>query len=476
MKPTRIGPLFMISIMVLATVGVSYAHWEETLYVSGIMYTDDIHPFFRNPISNDPCVEPELWLDPWEWGEWPYPSVNPDDWIGDRKNKDVGCTEIIIQPDSEDTELGITVWDAYPCYFSHVYWEIVNDGSVPVNLVSYKLVNLSLVVDLDGDQDPDVDIVIPKNRDLVIGTEYYIKWNDAGDSVWIHEGVPNNPDNFDFAIMPTGDFALGDQLDPNYWENDGLPHFAPGTDGHYVFHADLGIHFLNGCWQNATYDFDLEMVFYNWPELCDVGELPFHNADLMLVLDKSGSIDATEFAALQTAANAFITAIHMDDAITGQTSFETTADMDLHLTSSEAAAHTAINTLSPTSGNTNLYQGMLLAYDELILGTYDASNDPGSSVGDRIPDGDYPDYMVVITDGAPNEPGSYPAPYNLAWGVANDSDAHGIEIFVVGVGLAAGSPNEDFLKYDIATTENHYFGIADYDDLEDLLILLVTGP
>jgi uncharacterized protein YegL len=467
MKPTRIGPIFMISIMVLATVGVSYAHWEETLYVSGIMYTDDIHPFFRNPISNDPCGS-DLMLDPWEYGTWNIPSTDYLDWNGGRKIKDVGCTDIEILPDSEDTELSITVEDAYPCYFSHVYWEIVNDGSVPVNLVSYKLVNLSLVLDTDGDGVPNIDIVIPKNRDLVIDTEYYIKWNDAGDSVWIHEGVPNNPDNFDFSIKPTGDFAIGDQLDPWDWQNDGEEHFAPGTDGHYVFHADLGIHFLNGCWQLATYDFDLEMVFYNWPELCDVGELPFHNADLMLVLDKSGSIDATEMGQLKTGANAFIAAIHMDDAITGQVSFETSAYMDLHLTNNETAAHDAVNNLMTTGGSTNLHDGLLFAYDELMLGTYNPAvdPDPGTSVGDREPDTDYPDYIVVITDGNWNQGGD-PTP------VADDCDSENIEIFVLGVG-----PDVDgtFLSTYIATTPGHYYTVATMGDLEQALLDIANPP
>jgi uncharacterized protein YegL len=468
MKPTKIGPVFMISIMVLATVGVSYAHWEETLYVSGIMYTDDIHPYFDNPISNDPCGD--FWLDPWEYGVWPNPSTFPDDWQGSRKNKDVGCTNISL---ISETELSIEVNDAYPCYYTHLYWEIKNSGSVPVNLVSYKLVNLSLIADFDGDGVIDVDLVIPKNRDLVIGTEYYIKWADDGQSVWIHEGEPNNPANFDFVIMPTGDFAIGDQLDPERWEQDGQQHHEDPADEDYVFYADLGIHFLNGCWQLVTYDFDIEMVFYNWPELCDVGELPFHNADLMLVLDRSGSIDANELADLKDAAHTFIDAIHADDAITGQTSFETVGHMDLHLTMDKTLAHAAVSGLV-TTGWTNLYEGLLLAYTELMLGTYDPMTDP-ACVGDRIPDGDYPDYIECITDGEPNEPAGGD-PYGLAEGVANDCDAANITIFVLGVGLAPGGAAEIFLENDIATSPSHYYALANMADLEQALLDLVNPP
>jgi hypothetical protein len=476
MKHVKIAPMFMISIMVLAGVGVSYAHWEEKLFVEGIMYTDDIDPYFHDAVSNDPCDYAQfgMVLDPWECGYWPPGSRVYDQWVGDRKNKDVGCTDIEL--DTGGTTATITVRDAYPCYYSHVYWEINNAGSVPVNLVSYKLTNLSFAVDTTGDGNNDIDVVIPKNKNLVINTEYYVKWNDD-QSVVIREGAPANPDNWDFMIMPTGDFAITDQLDPERWIDDGKDHHADPAEAHYTFHADLCIHFLNGCWQLATYDFDLEMVFWNWPELCEIDDFTFHNADLMLVLDKSSSIDATELADLKTAANAFIDAIHSNDAITGQTSFNDNGYMDRHLTSNAAACHAAVNALT-TSGYTNLYEGLLLAYNELMAGTYDASLDTAansfSSVGDREPDGDYPDYIVCITDGYPNRPLGGIDPHILAAGVADDCDSAGIVIYVVGVGTTVDT--RTYLMDDIATSHAHYFDAADYDDLEQILIDLVSGP
>src|SRR3989344_9366330 len=80
--------------------------------------------------------------------------------------------------------------------------------------------------------------------------------------------------------------------------------------------------------------------------------------DLMLVLDRSGSINSTELTQLKNAANSFITALapSVNGVHTGQSSFATNATLNLHLTDNEAAAHAAINALV-AGGNTNLAGG-----------------------------------------------------------------------------------------------------------------------
>jgi len=470
MNSTKIGTLFMFSIIALASIGMSYAHWEETLTVRGVMYTDNIDPCFQNAISNDPYEGPiEYRLDPWNCGQWHHPATDVTNWNGIRKNKDVGHCNITIDAD-DCTKLGIEIKDAYPCYWAHPYWEIWNFGSVPVNLVSYKIVNLSFTPENGR------TVVIAKNFNLEICKEYYVKWYfDETNGEWkvtIREGEPAHPERWDFMIHPTGDFAIGDQLDPERWIDDGMQHHANQEDETYVFYSDLCVHFLNGCEQLAIYDFDVEMVFYNWPEVCEP-EVGLHNADLMLVLDNSGSINDTEMATYKTAAHAFISAIHSDNAITGQTHFNDNGALDLHLTMHETAAHTAITNLLTTGGMTNLYEGMLLAYDELMLGTYDAANDPGSSVGDRLPDADFADIMVVITDGACNRPTNTSVARSMAQGVADNCDTEGIEIYVLGVGIPDGD-YDIFLRDNIATTPDHFFDIAEWSDLEQALLDLVT--
>lgn len=502
MKTAKIGAMFMITVMALTAIGVSYAHWEEKLYVEGIMYTDDIDPCFENAISNDPPWDPGMvndeFKDPWECGSWPADGAqNPWDWIGERRNKDVGSCEIAIDP-NDCTRLSITIMDAYPCYYAHPYWEVVNYGSVPVNLYSYTLRNLSFSPDVNTDP-----VVVSPDFDMTICTTYLVRWNwDDVNNEWVPEiveddGTSYNYDEWDFSFHPTGDFQIGDQLDPDTWEDEienGRVRIQ-NEEPCFRFHSDLCIHFLNSCEQLAVYDFDIEMVFWNWPEGdpetgCDPDEeeLIPHNADLMLVLDTSNSIITSEMTNLKTAANAFITAIHADDAITGMTQFNDVGSMELHLTNSEANTHAAINALpSDGDGWTNMYEGLDLAYDELMLGTYDAGQDLlGNSIGDRILDSDFPDFIIVITDGETNRPlAGYADPMTMAKDVADDCDAAGIIVYVVGVGIPTDTPPapwntmsyEDYLENYIANCPECYFSIDDYADLEQVLLDLVgTSP
>ena len=179
-------------------------------------------------------------------------------------------------------------------------------------------------------------------------------------------------------------------------------------------------------------------------------------ADTMLVLDRSGSIDAGELTTLKNAANAFVTALSPSTAGVhmGQTSFAFTGSLDQILTDSAAAMNAAINALV-TGGTTNLSEGISLATAELASG-----NDRNDATS--------PDFMVVITDGAPNQPGgSEPSGQAAAIASANAADAADIEIFVVGVGTTQAT--SDFLKDNIATDAAHYFDAADFGSLEDIL-------
>lgn len=180
--------------------------------------------------------------------------------------------------------------------------------------------------------------------------------------------------------------------------------------------------------------------------------------DMMLVMDESGSIEPGEMTTMKNAAKAFVdvlaptaAGVHM-----GQTSFSTLGSLDLHLTDDVTAIKAAIDGLSP-GGFTNLYEGILFAKDELA--------NPGD--GHDRADGGSPDYMVILTDGAPNEPGSNANAKALATSTANMAKAAGTVIYVVGIGTT--STTRDYLMNEIATSPSHYFDAADFDDLEAVL-------
>lgn len=182
--------------------------------------------------------------------------------------------------------------------------------------------------------------------------------------------------------------------------------------------------------------------------------------DLMLVLDRSGSIDATELQTLKDAANAFVTALtpSADGVHMGQTSFSTTGSLNLHLTGVEADAHAAIDALV-SGGFTNLKEGIELATGE--LDDADAHERPAA-----------PDVMVIITDGAPTRPVGTASADGIT--AADAARAAGIEVFVVGIGVNAGT--EAYLKDNIADDAAHYFAAGDFDDLQAILTELAVCP
>src|SRR3989344_4761154 len=119
---------------------------------------------------------------------------------------------------------------------------------------------------------------------------------------------------------------------------------------------------------------------------------PCLTADVMLVLDRSGSINSTELALLKTAATDFVTALGLAPLgiHAGQSSFATTGSLDQILTGNSASLNAAINALV-SGGFTNLQSGINLATVE--LGGGNDRNDLTS-----------PDKMIIITDGHPNRP------------------------------------------------------------------------
>jgi uncharacterized protein YegL len=177
--------------------------------------------------------------------------------------------------------------------------------------------------------------------------------------------------------------------------------------------------------------------------------------DMMLVVDRSGSIDPIELTDVKNALNAFVTAVaptnggvHM-----GQSSFTTNGTLDLDLTGDETAVHTAINALV-SGGSTNLLEGITLATDEMD----DAHAHERAAVKD---------VMLILTDGNPNVPGGTAA--QDAKDAADAARLAGIEVFVVGVG---DNVDATYLQT-IADDANHYFAVTDFADLQAKLLELV---
>ena len=184
-------------------------------------------------------------------------------------------------------------------------------------------------------------------------------------------------------------------------------------------------------------------------------------ADVMLVLDKSGSINTTELGQLKTAAKDFIDALGLSPSgiHAGFSSFATLGSLDQHLIDDDTSVKSAIDLLTTPSGAlsfTNLKAGIDLATGEFA--------NPGDG-HDRI-DGTSPDKMIIITDGKPNRPNSLTAEADAATS-ADNARAAGSEIFVVGVGTDAGTTT--YLQTQIAYNAAHYYSVDNYAGLQAVL-------
>lgn len=180
--------------------------------------------------------------------------------------------------------------------------------------------------------------------------------------------------------------------------------------------------------------------------------------DLMLVLDRSGSIGSTNMATMKTAVDGLVTALAPSTAGVhiGQTSFSDNGTLDLHL-SDDQTAILAANDGLVSSGYTNLFEGIDLANGEL-----------DNAHGHERPL--VADIMIIITDGNPNRPPDDANARALAAAEADAARAAGVEVYVVGI----GSVDATYLTNDIADDANHYFAAANFDDLQTVLENIVV--
>ena len=153
MKFGKIGMLFLVLTLVLASMGVGYAMWDETLNIGGTVETGEVDAIFTKAMSNDPGAQD----DPKEAGGWTLDDTLT--WTGARWDKDVASLEVIgagIQT------LTVTLDNGYPGYYPSVGFTIDNQGTIPVKIESIQIngEDYTCPVNLDFDEDGDVDVEV----------------------------------------------------------------------------------------------------------------------------------------------------------------------------------------------------------------------------------------------------------------------------------------------------------------------------
>ena len=258
MKPAKVGALFLVAVMAMAAVGASYAHWQDILVIKGDITMDDMDVRFVNYETSDPFDT--------DGQEGRDQHLDPSDcsYDGVLRNKDIGYTKLSTpNPQTLNIEIG----DAYPCYYSHIKWQLENHGSVPALLQhrGYLLQELSA----------DGTIIDIEDIELRIGHSYSVlyTWVEGDPDGYYEVTIDVDVDPcdlylYDFTLTPTGDdLLINTQLDPIAWDTLEKQQLHMESYGDYlgVINSDLCIHFENGCMEDATYDFKICTTWYNWP-------------------------------------------------------------------------------------------------------------------------------------------------------------------------------------------------------------------
>lgn len=124
MRNPKLLALSMVLMLGLLTSGLAYAHWSETLWISGSVATGELD---------------------WEFDSNSYMCKDTgDDWTCDpytmldvrALDKDVGSTTGVLSDSDEDGDLDtltVTINNAYPCYYNEISVKVHNNGTMALH-------------------------------------------------------------------------------------------------------------------------------------------------------------------------------------------------------------------------------------------------------------------------------------------------------------------------------------------------------
>jgi hypothetical protein len=112
-----LGALLMLMVLALASLGVGYGLWSETLTIRGEVHTGEVDA---------------RWVTAgcFEFNSWPALPTAPEDY-GEAEGKDVGQWKISIDPD-DDQILHFEITNGYPSYAVDCQVHFLVEGTIPV--------------------------------------------------------------------------------------------------------------------------------------------------------------------------------------------------------------------------------------------------------------------------------------------------------------------------------------------------------
>jgi hypothetical protein len=154
-KALPVGTLFMLLVMALALLGVGYGLWSKLLLIDGTINTGEVDAVFYTAFTDDDGTvdDPAGVKDAGDVGEcklYGDSSCDPKAYgpEPERYDKDVG--ECFAEIDSGDPQrLHITVNTGYPSYYCTVWFDILNNGTIPLKIQDLKLVPVNFTNGLE---------------------------------------------------------------------------------------------------------------------------------------------------------------------------------------------------------------------------------------------------------------------------------------------------------------------------------------
>ncbi len=189
----------------------------------------------------------------------------------------------------------------------------------------------------------------------------------------------------------------------------------------------------------------------------------FESLDVMLVIDRSGSMVGQPYTDARTAATNFIRnlVLSTNSDVVGLVSFNPVATLNQTLTNSAPALEQAVHTLGPATNGTCVSCGITTAQAEL------------NSIRHRS--GALP-VMLILSDGVPHD---FDTPSNALYN-ATEAKLAGTRVFTVGLNDGSGTNVDVTLLSTMSSSSNDFFYANSSSELasifDEISALLCRGP